>query len=110
MEKVTKSSAGASDLIDLAPIGTPVWKRAAGNGFGGITLMVAVSSGASLTYKVEHTFDSGKGSPVRKWQDLDDNVDLTASRAIRMMAPVAAVRINITSHTSGNVTMRLVAK
>lgn len=73
---------------------------------------VAVSAGATLTYSVQHTFDdvnaAGFDPSTAVWYT---NSALGAKQTTldgNYAFPVTAVRLNVTSYTSGSVTMTLV--
>lgn len=79
-----------------------------------ITLQAVVSGGAVLTYSVQNTADD----PFRRDYPTDFNTDgnwfdttglaaLTTSAQGNIFFPVRAVRLNITAHTSGSVTLTI---
>lgn len=94
---VTVSSAASS-----API--PVDWRA--NPFS-MSLGCDVSSGGTLTYKVQYTFDdiyaSGWDPSTAAWQDHPVLVALSASSASNLAFPVRAIRLTVTAYTNGSV-------
>ena len=75
-------------------------------------LFVALSSGASLTYSVQHTGDSpvdfSSNSDYNTNATWHDTLGLTGNTATddgNIIVPVRAVRLNVTSYTSGSATI-----
>lgn len=97
-QTVTVSSAASSAALPLS-YGT----RDFGVGFGCV-----VSGGASLTYKVQHTFDDiFNPSVTPTWFDHSSVVSQTVNKDGNYAFPVAAVRLTVTAYTSGSVTLTL---
>jgi len=72
----------------------------------GIGCGCVVSAGASLTYKVQHTFDDpSSASPT--WFDHPFVTGQTGNKDGNYAFPIRAVRLNVTSFTSGTVTITL---
>jgi hypothetical protein len=72
----------------------------------------ALSSGASLTYTVEHTFDdvyAANFDPATAvWYPNSGISGATASTSGNYAFPVTAVRVRVSVYDSGNVTMTVV--
>lgn len=72
-----------------------------------VTLGCDVSAGATLTYSVQYTFDDpfqpGWNPATANWQNHPTLTSRTASDASNLAFPARAVRINVTSYTSGSV-------
>ena len=70
---------------------------------------VVLSSGATLTYTVEHTFDDvfaeGFNPSTAAWFANSGLSAKTASLDGNYAFPVTAVRLRVSSYTSGNATM-----
>lgn len=77
-----------------------------------VSIAVALSAGASLTYTVEHTFDdvfaSGFNPATAVWFPNDVLVSKTTSEDGNYAFPVTAVRLNITAYTSGTATLTVI--
>lgn len=70
-----------------------------------------ISAGANLVYKIQHTFDNIFDSTVTPvWFDHLVMTGLVANKDGNYDVPVQAVRLNVTSYTSGSVTMTLLAQ
>jgi len=103
-QDVTVSSATAS-----APL--PVDYRAQNFQIG---IGCVLSAGASLTYKVQHTFDDVYAKDANgvatynpatgNWFDHSTIVAQTANKDGNYAFPITAVRLVVTAYTSGNVT------
>ncbi len=74
-----------------------------------IGLGIAVSGGASLTYKVQHTFDdvfaAGFVAASATWFDHSTITGKTASFDGNYAYPVVAIRLNVTVWASGTATL-----
>lgn len=74
-----------------------------------VGLGVALSAGASLTYKVQHTFDdvfADTFNPATAtWYDHTTLVSKTTSADGNYAFPITALRLNVTAYTSGSATM-----
>lgn len=71
-------------------------------------MAVVLSVGAVLTFTVEHTFDDIQDASVTPtWFDTDGLTGLTTNDEGNIIIPVSAVRLNVTSHTSGEATITL---
>lgn len=72
---------------------------------------IALSSGATLEYSIQHTyddvFDPGFDPATATWIDNIDIVSgtMNGNASYQYLAPVVAVRLNVTSYTSGDATM-----
>ena len=97
--RVTVSGATVSNPIPLNNYADPF-----NVGFG-----VKLSSGASLTYTVEHTFDdvfSPSFSPsTAVWYSNSTVVTQTTNKDGNYAFPVTAIRLNVTVWTSGTATL-----
>lgn len=104
IKSVSRSSAGASDPIDLAFVPEDAWDAS-------LAVSATVSSGADLIYSIEVTGDiiypDQNKNPAGDWIGVGSAVDLTASKNERFISPATGVRINITSHVSGEVTLHV---
>lgn len=73
---------------------------------------VAVAAGSTLTYSVQHTFDDvwapGFDPTTAVWYTNSSLGTKTTTLDGNYAFPVTAVRLNVTSYTSGSVTMTLV--
>jgi len=71
-----------------------------------------VSSGASLTYTVQHTFDdvfSPTFNPATAtWFNHSAVVGETASKDGNYAFPFTAIRLSVSAHTSGSVTLMVI--
>lgn len=68
-----------------------------------------ISGGATLTYKVQHTFDDIWNSAVTPtWFDNASITGKTTSFDGNYAYPVTAVRLTVTAYTSGSVTMTVI--
>ena len=80
-----------------------------GQGTFAIGIGCVVSAGGSLTYKVQHTFDDVFDSSVTPtWFDHASITGKTANADGNYAYPIRAVRLTVTTYSSGNVTMTLV--
>lgn len=70
-----------------------------------------ISAGANLVYKVQHTFDDIFDSAVTPdWFDHPTMQGLVANRDGSYDMPVRAIRLNVTSYTSGSVTLTIISQ
>jgi hypothetical protein len=73
---------------------------------------VALSAGASLTYKVQHTFDDVTletfNPSTATWYDNATLVAKTTSSDGNYAYPVTAIRLNVTVYASGNAVMTVI--
>jgi hypothetical protein len=90
---VSMSAAGVSPPIIITSPGA----------LQSLGLIVTVSSGASLTYSVQVSADNA-GS-LNNWNNHDVLVGLSASANGNIAYPVTAVRLNVTSWSSGTVNL-----
>jgi hypothetical protein len=78
----------------------------------GAGLLATVSPGADLTYNVEVTGDNigrpGYDADTGNWNVFDDMGALTASANGTLIGAVMGFRLNVTSWTSGSVTLSIV--
>ena len=100
--RVTVSSQAAS-----APIPLDHYQGPFNVGIG-----VAVSAGATLTYSVQHTFDDvwaqGFDPSTAVWYPNASLAAKTTTLDGNYAFPVTAIRLNVTSYTSGSATMTVV--
>ena len=74
-----------------------------------LALAVVLSAGASLTYSVQHTFDSVQDPSVTPtWFSTDGLTSLSANADGNISFPVIAVRLNVTAYTSGSATINII--
>lgn len=59
----------------------------------------------AMTYTVEHSFDDPNSSTVPTWIDTDELTGLNADAEGNMIKAVQAVRLKLTSYTSGTVSL-----
>lgn len=99
--RVTVNSATTSAVIPLDQYISPF----------NVTVGVALSAGASLTYKVQYTLDDVFASTFNPatatWFDHATLVAKTASADGNFSMPVSAIRLNVTPYTSGTATMNV---
>ena len=73
---------------------------------------VAVSSGASLTYTVQHTFDDVQSPDfdpaTATWFPHATLAAKTASADGNYAYPITGIRLNVTAYTSGSVTLTVI--
>ena len=76
-----------------------------------VSIGVTLSAGASLTYKVQYTYDdvfASTFSPATAtWFDHATLTGKTASSDGNFAFPVVAVRLNVTPYTSGTATLNV---
>ena len=100
--RTTVSGVAVSDPIPLDTYADPF----------NVGLGVVLSSGASLTYTVEHTFDdvyaSNFNPATATWFSHATLVTKIASSDGNYAFPVMATRLNITIWTSGSATLTVV--
>lgn len=76
-----------------------------------VSVGVALSAAASLTYKVQHTFDDvfspTFSAATATWFDHATLTAKTASSDGNYAYPVAAIRLNVTPYTSGTATINV---
>jgi hypothetical protein len=98
---VTQSAAGTSSVIRLNSE-QPNFK---------VGLFSKISSGATLTYDIEYTYDQPEGvyatdfETDADWRVVDSMNDLTADGVSNLFYPATAVRINVSSYTDGSVSL-----
>jgi hypothetical protein len=77
-----------------------------------VGLGIALSAGASLTYKVQHTLDDVFASTfdpaTATWYDHATLAAKTTSSDGNYAYPVTAIRLNITLYTSGSAAMTVI--
>lgn len=97
--RVPVSSATTSQVVPLDQYISPE----------NVTVAVVLSAGASLTYKVQYTFDdvfAATFNPATaNWNDHATLVSKTASADGNFAFPVTGVRLNVTPYTSGTATL-----
>lgn len=93
----SQSAAGAGATIPVS------WYKNFQIGFG------VVLTGTA-TYKVQHTFDNVLDPTVTPtWFDNPVVTGLTANTDGNYAFPIAALRLNVTSYTSGSVTLTVLS-
>ena len=99
--RVTVGSATTSAVIPLDSYRSPF-----NVGFG-----CALSAGASLTYKLQYTYDDVQAASfdaaTATWFDHATMAAKTASSDANIVVPVTAVRLNVTAWTSGTATLTI---
>ena len=99
---VTVGSQTTSNVIPLDNYRTPF----------NIGIGCALSAGASLTYKVQYTYDDVQAAAFNPntatWFDHATLAAKTASSDGNITVPVSALRLNVTAYTSGTVTMTVI--
>lgn len=99
--RVSVGSATTSQVIPLDQYISPF----------NVSIGVALSAGANLTYKVQHTFDdvfSPTFNPATAtWYDHATLAAKIASSDGNYAFPVSAIRLNVTPYTSGTATMNV---
>jgi hypothetical protein len=78
----------------------------------GVGIGVTLSAGANLTYTVQYTyddvFDPAFNPTTANWFNIASLTTQTANKDANFVTPVMAVRLNVTSYTSGSVTINTV--
>lgn len=99
---LTVSSQAASAVIPLDTYQDPF----------NVGIGVALSAGANLTYTVQHTFDNVAASTFNPstatWYPHASLASKTTSSDGNYAFPVTAIRLNVTSFTSGSATMTVI--
>lgn len=99
---VTVSSQAASAVIPLDTYQDPF----------NVSIGVVLSAGASLTYSVQHTFDNVFASNfdplTATWFNNSGLTAKTTSLDGNYNMPVTAIRLNVTTHSSGSATMTVI--
>lgn len=76
-----------------------------------ISVAVTLSSGASLTYTVEHTYDdvfSESFNPATAtWFPNTDLTNDTANGETSYLSPITGVRLRVSAYTSGSATINI---
>lgn len=98
---IKMTSLGASAIQYIKLESSPYWSH--GTQFA-VGLICTVSSGASLIYSVQITADPVP-SAGGNWNNHDVLVNQTASANSNIAYPVTAVRLNVTSYSSGSVNL-----
>ena len=76
-----------------------------------ISVGVVLTGGASLTYTVQHTFDNVFDSLVTPvWFPHATLVDKIANADGAYVAPIIALRLNVTTYASGSATMTIISQ
>lgn len=96
---LTRAETGTSDWIIVNPKVEPFILAVTGD----------ISSGGSMTYTVEYTIDdlSDETDTSGTALDLPNFAGLTATATKAVVAPIKAVRVNITSYSSGTFTLKV---
>jgi hypothetical protein len=101
--RVTAAAAGATSPFILNQAGPSPFNVGIG---------CAISAGASLIYSVEYTFDDvfapNYNPATGVWTALTAITAATTTKDGNIAYPVMAVRLNVTSYTSGSVTMTVI--
>jgi hypothetical protein len=92
-----------SSQVASAPLKLPA-VVASGRSVASYGIVVALSSGASLTYSVEVTADPNPSS-TGNWVAHDVLVAKTASAVSNIGYPITGIRLNVTTWASGTATM-----
>ena len=103
---VTMTSAGVSNIGGAGYC--PIDPQRMTNG-AGVSLLLNFSSGASATATVQLTGDvpvNTAGGGI--WNNHDTLVSETANANGNLQFPVTGVRLNVTSYTSGTVTLTVI--
>jgi len=99
---VTVSSQTASKVIPLNTYADPF----------NVGIGCDVSSGGSLTYTVQHTFDNVQSAAFNPstatWYSNSTLVAQTTDKDGNYAFPVSAIRLLVTAWTSGSVTMTVI--
>ncbi len=100
--RVTVGSQAASRAIPLDTYQDPF----------NVSIGVVLSSGATLTYSVEHTFDDvfspSFDASTATWFTNSGLGNKTASLDGNYAFPVTAVRLNVTAYTDGDATITVI--
>ena len=97
---ITVSALGNSNPLKIGATYSP---PAYGNAIS-IGLICTLSAGASLTYSVQVTADAVPSNATGNWNNHDIIANLTASANSNIAYPVTALRVNVSSYSSGSVT------
>jgi hypothetical protein len=77
-----------------------------------VSVSVALSAGASLTYTVQHTYDDVFAKDfdpaTATWFNNTSLSTKTTSSDGNYILPVVAIRLNVTVYSSGSATMTLI--
>lgn len=77
-----------------------------------ISVSVKLAPASTLTYTVQHTFDDvfeeGFNPATATWFDNDVLVNRTVNDDGNYVAPVTAIRLNVTAFTSGSATLTVI--
>ena len=101
--RVTLGSATTSNVIPLDNYRTPF----------NVGIGCVLSAGASLTYKVQYTYDDVQASTFSpSTATWFDHATLAPAKTTtsdgNIIVPVTAIRLNVTAWTSGTVTMTVI--
>jgi len=100
--RVSVSSQAASATIPLDTYQDPF----------NVSIGVVLSAGASLTYSVQHTFDDVYANnfdpATATWFNNSGLTSKTTSLDGNYNMPVTAVRLNVTTYSSGTATMTVI--
>ena len=99
---VTQAALGVSPIVVITPWSPNLWPPAQ-TPFQ-LGLAATISPGATLTYSVQITCDPSP-SNTGNWNNHDVLVNLTASANSNIAYPITGLRLNVTSYTSGTVTL-----
>ena len=99
---VSLSAAGASPPIYITPGPSSYFLPISSLG-----LICTVSPGASLVYSVQVSADpiTGSNPNLTNWNNHDVLTNQAGSANSNIVYPVTAVRLNVTSYTSGSVNL-----
>lgn len=95
------SANGTSPPLNVAPPANVLWQAAPAYAFG---LICTVSSGASLTYKVQVTADPIP-SAAGNWNDHDIITGLSVSINGNVAYPITGLRLVVSGYSSGSVNL-----
>lgn len=100
-----------TEIVAAQAVSNPIPMDTFQNPFN-VGIGVTVSAGATLTYKVQHTFDD-VFSPTfvassATWFDHATLTGKTASSDGNYAYPITALRLNVTAYTSGSATITVV--
>ena len=97
--------------LSAAGAGTPLIFNQMAVVFG-VGIGVTLSAGAALTYTVEYTyddvFDPNFNPTTANWFSIAALTNQTANKDANFVTPVMAVRLRVSSYTSGTVTINTV--
>ena len=95
----TKSASGATQWVRVNPKKFPFE----------VHVLVNLSGGANLTYTVEFAIEDmvDEDDTSVTAYNLPELISQTTTQSRAVIAPVTAIRLNVTSYTSGTATLRV---